>query len=281
VPGQRRVVLNQVVDRFYSRMLNPRHPSELVRRAGEVLATKHMQIWLADPKEQEFIERMDWDGAIDPARRMDYLYVVQQNVGGNKLNYVEDQVHRLDVEFSGKDALVSSEVRIFNGALQPMPRYFLGDSQGFHRPMINTYVPANAVLQGWRAPELCTDGHAPRPCRLDTPAPAAWPGGRPIEHRELGKKIWSATLQIPPRQAARVRFDYRVPGAVRMESGRTVYRLMIQRQPRVNPEKVVINLELPPGATRVKAPGWTRRGDRVIWDHELRSDVELEVSWQE
>jgi predicted lipoprotein with Yx(FWY)xxD motif len=127
-----------------------------------------MQIWMADRTEQAFVERMKWDGSIQRARNSDYLYVVQQNVGGNKLNYFEDQTHTMDVAISGSDALVSTEVSIHNGVVLPAPRYVEGDSEGFHRPMINVYVP--------EATEL-TNAEVVDGVRLDTAAEgtSAWP----------------------------------------------------------------------------------------------------------
>lgn len=78
-----------------------------------------------------------------------------------------------------------------------------------------------------------------------------------------------------------MRLDYRVPGVVRSREGRRVYRLIVQRQPKVRPEQLDITLTLPEDARRVHAPGWKRKGDVLRWDKPLKEDLELEVSWQE
>lgn len=274
IPGIRRQRLSYLVDGFYERLFNPANPSELIPGLGRALAEKHMQIWLKRPHEQSFIEKMNWDGGIEDARGSDYLYVVEQNVGGNKLDYFDEQTNTMDISLSGDDALVSTEIRIYNGALVPLPRYVYGNSGPLHRPMVNLYVPGNAELTRARMVE----GR-----RLDaspTAELAAWVGNRPPEHTERGKKVWSTTLEIPPRHDAAVRFDYRVPGVVHRDGKHNVYRLEIQHQPKVRPETLEVNLQLPPGAGGVMAPGWTRSGDKLRWAKPLTRDVVLEVKWR-
>jgi Protein of unknown function (DUF4012) len=272
--GERRRYLNEVVDDFYARVLKPVRPTEMLQSIGDTLGSKHMQIWMADPAEQRFVEEMGWDAALRPAEQNDYLYVVQQNVGGNKLNYFETQEHTVDVMIDGDDAVHSTEVRIANPPILPLPRYVSGDSLGLHRPMVNVYVPATAELAN-----AAVEGE-----RLDLAAEGAtaWPASNvPAEHLELGKKVWSATLQIPPMSEGAFDLDYRVPDVVRDSGNRRTYKLVVQRQPKVNPELFTLRLTLPPGARGIKAKGFEREGNTLVWSKELIEDKVLEVSWRE
>ena len=270
IPATRRSVLRQVVERFYEELLTPRHPAKLLTGLGESLSEKHVQIWLARPEEQSFVERMNWDGSIDKARGKDFFYAVQQNVGGNKLDYFAGQTDEIAVRPSGSDALVSATIRIRNGVFLPQPRWSLGDSGPLHRPMVNLYVPRRARLLAWKV-----EGK-----RLDAPEPAIGPEGRPAEHRERGKKVWSATLEIPAGKQGALAFRYRVPGVVRTVGGRTFYRLVLQRQPKVRPEMLTVRFGLPAGARGVRGPGWRRRASTLIWQRALKEDTALEVSWR-
>jgi Protein of unknown function (DUF4012) len=280
-PGTRRIALRQIVEAFYDNLLRPNHPTDLVQGLGRALERKHMQIYLVRRNEMNYVGRMGWDGAIEPAKNGDYLYVVQQNVGGNKLDYTSEQSHVMTIDLKGTEARIETKVRLTNGVFLPQPNYWLGNSGPCHRPMINVYVPGRAKLLGWDGPPagdptVCGE----RVRRLDTPGPAAWSAGSPPEHRESGKKVWSATLDIPPGAAGEIRFDYRVARAVAREGGRSVYRLMMQRQPKVHPDLASVVLRLPPGARAVTAPGWDRKGRVLTWDRELTRDVVLEVSWR-
>lgn len=283
IPGVRRVVLNQVVDGFVEHLLDPLHPSELVSGMGQALSRKHMQIWMRALPEQKFITRMGWDASIKPAARDDYLMAIEQNVGGNKLDYFDSNSIVSDIVIEGSDARHSTELRVHNGVFLPQPRYSMGDTQSnnacsttrcpTHRPMLNLYAQKRAQLLG---AEVRGDAD-----RIDTPPPAAWPGGQPPTHLEKGKRVWSGTLQIPPGEDGSLVFDYLVPDVVRTQGGRKIYRLHVQHQPKVRPEILTVRLQLPAGTSDIRAKGWERDGNVLVREAPLTNDLTLEVSWQE
>jgi hypothetical protein len=276
IPKFRRARLQEVVNEFYERMLKPDHPAELVRGLGRALAEKHMQIWLEDPREQAFVERMNWDGSIEKARG-DHLYVVGQNVGGNKLDYFDrDRIRTSITPIGGGDVRVSTEVTVFNDVFLPQPRWSMGDSGPVHRPMINVYAPIDARLE--RAGVTGT--------RLDTAVDglAAWTNEMPPEHVEVGKKVWSTVLEIEPGEKGSVSLDYVVPDVIRTTGHRSVYRLSLQHQPKVRPEDLEIRFALPDGAAKLRAEGWKRTRSAgaaaLVWEGALNKDMTLEVSWE-
>lgn len=278
--GVRRAALRAVVNQFIDKLLNPAHPTELVTGMGDALGSKHMMIWMKDPDEQAFIERMNWDGEIEPAKNGDYLMWIEQNVGGNKFDYYSEHESTMDVTLDGSDAVVASETTVHNGTFFPQPSWAMGDSGRpepdgtrkipTHEPMMNLYVPGDAEL---------IDAEV-RGEKVDTPEPAIWTGDQPPTHEERGKKVWSATLAIPPGEDGSVRFDYRVPGVVREKNGRSSYSLTVQHQPRVRPETLDIRLTLPDDADAIAAPGWVRDGQTLVWSKALRRDMVLKVSWE-
>lgn len=277
--GQRRLVLRSVVEKFFDGVIRPKHPTELVQGMGESLANKHMQVWLRDPREQTFIERMDWDGGLEEAEGADYLDVVEQNVGGNKLDFFQQQRHTLEVQIEGNDASNHVEVAVTNGVYLPQPRYVMGDSggndparRGLTRPMMNVYVPGDATLL-----DAAVEG-----TRVTLASGAAvWSGDQPSPRFERGKQVWPVAVEILPGETQSVAYDYRVPGVVRREDGRRVYRLVVQHQPKIRPERLVVRLRLPDGARDVRAPGWKRRGDVLVLERNQTRDLDLEVSWRE
>jgi hypothetical protein len=286
IPSRRRAVLRKIVDGFYEGLFDPRHPSRLVSGAGDALGGKHMQMWLADPVEQRFIEKMDWDGAIDVPRRGDYFYLVEQNVGGNKLDFFQQHSYELEVTPRGPDADVAATITVDNNVFLPQPRWSLGNSKARHRPMLNLYVRPQARLESVDVPRITEGSNEWDPAqfgkgRLQTPGPAVWTGTFPPEHRERGAKVWSTTLQIPPQEEASIGFDYFVPGAITTRDGRSVYRLAVQWQPKVRPDDLTVRFRLPDGARNVHAAGWRRDGDFVVYDKRLKSDLVLEVSWEQ
>ncbi len=282
---QRRKVLNKVVDGFYERLFNPLHPTELLQGFGDALSRKHVQIWMADPVEQAFIEHMDWDGGLITKQELeddDYAFVVEQNVGGSKLDYFDTNTNTIDIEFEGADAVTTTEMRVRNGVFLPQPRYSMGDAQSgtacttrrcpLHRPMLNLYVRDDAHFISAEVEGT----------RIDAPPTVAtWSGDIPPEHFEHGKKVWTGTLEIPPQEEAALTIRYRVPDVLQADGERTVYRLHVQHQPKVRPEMFVIRIRIPEGASSVRAKGFERDGDVLILEKPIRNDLTLEVSWQE
>jgi len=267
--GERRRALAQIVNAFFGRALRSPRLEEFASGMGEALTQKRVQIWMKDPAAQRFVEFMDWDGGIKRARGADYVYVVEQNVGGNKLDYFDAHSNSVDVTIEGDSARVSTEMRIHNGIFGPQPNWVVGDVGPLHRPMMSLYVPGTAELLDWEV-----EGE-----RVDAPAPAVWSGGRPSEHLEAGKRVWTATLNLPAGEDGAIRYDYRVPSVVKTRGERNTYRLIVQSQPKVDPELLTVRLALPNDATGVEAKGWSRDGDVLVWDKPLRGDLVLEVSW--
>jgi hypothetical protein len=68
---------------------------------------------------------------------------------------------------------------------------------------------------------------------------------------------------------------------VRERGNRRLYRLVVQRQPKLRPETLVVTLQLPEDAIRVKAKGWKRTDDLLRFERVLKKDLVLEVSWRE
>jgi Protein of unknown function (DUF4012) len=281
IPQERRYVLGQVVEKFFRRLFKPKRPTDVVDGLGHSLVNKHVQIWMADPEEQAFMKEMKWSGRIAHARNRDYLYVVEQNVGGNKLDYAATQRDVMNIDLSNSGATVSTNVTVHNGIELPQPRWVLGDSKSAHRPMMNIYVPRRAhLLEADVSGTLCTTMDRLCNGRLDTPAPAVWSENRPPEHEERGKKVWSATMQIPVNEDGTFGVVYEVPDVVKTRGDTKVYRLVIQHQPKVRPEELAIRLQVPEGASNIHAVGFTRNGRTLTYERPLVEDTTLEVSWQ-
>jgi Protein of unknown function (DUF4012) len=272
-PKKRRKRLQVLVDRFYQDLFDPKKPFKLLAGMSDALAGKHMQIWMNDEKEQKFIERMNWDGAIEKKEKQDYLYLVEQNVGGNKLDYFDTHENKVDIAIDGEDAVTSTSIQVANRVPLPQPSWVLGDAGGtaIHRPMVVVYTRPDTELVS-----AAVDG-----VRTDSPEPAVWVGGVPQSFAERGKKAWPVAMAAAPGETATANFEYRSPGVVRTVDGRKVYRLIVQHQPKVRPEWLSLGLRLPEGARGVKVTGWKTDGEKLTWEGPLTRDLELEVSWRD
>jgi hypothetical protein len=277
-PKPRRKHLQGLVTAFYKDIFDPKSPTKLLDGFSTALGEKRVQIWMKEEREQRFIKDMGWDGAFIKAEIADYLYTVEQNVGGNKLDFFDTQEDSIEIEIDGRDAVTSARFAITNRVLMPQPRWVMGDSGAIsdpiHRPMLVLYTRPDS--------ELIDASVTGEGVRVDTPPPAAWPSGLPPAYAERGKKAWPVTMEADPGETVEANFEYRVPGIVRTKNGRSVYRLVVQHQPKVRPEWMDIRLQLPNGASDVKLEGWKKDGSGgIFWAGQLNEDMTLEVSWQD
>jgi hypothetical protein len=92
--------------------------------------------------------------------------------------------------------------------------------------------------------------------------------------------VWSATLQVPAGESGSFSVDYLSPGVVTERGGRSVYRLVVQRQAKFHPEELLIQLNVPEDATGIRAPGFNQDERTLTYERPLTSDTVLEVSWR-
>jgi hypothetical protein len=200
--------------------------ADLIRAGGVVhdaTASRHLQLWAADPGVQEFFGRVDADGALPPPRG-DALMVTTQNAAGNKLDYYlhRDVTYDAAVEPDGDGLRVEATmtVKLRNDApAAGEPRYVIGPfdgrfKAGQNRLFLTAYSPLrvdSATLDGQR---LEIDGAA-----------------------ELGRLAHSAFIDVPAASTRTV--VLKLSGRVR---GGADYRFDVVRQPLVYDDTLTVHV---------------------------------------
>ncbi|HVV36787.1 MAG TPA: DUF4012 domain-containing protein [Acidimicrobiales bacterium] len=196
-------------------------------RAGNVIhdatATRHLQVWSADPAAQRFFVATGAAGAIGSLRG-DALMVTTQNAAGNKLDYYLHRSITYDVNVSTVDGRRRVDgtltVALRNDApAGGEPKYVIGpfDSRfkaGQNRLFVTVYSPLVAS--------------------------AATIDGNPLEVQgapEFGRFAQSAFVDVPPGTTRTLVF--RLGGVIRDGDG---YRLDIVRQPLVYDDAFSLHL---------------------------------------
>lgn len=250
-----------VGEQVWGRLLagNFSDPRSLMVPLGSLVSNKRIQMW--SPEELERLVRLDLAGELRPEEGADYLLVVGQNAAGNKVDYYAQRhiTYRVDLsdpaEVQGRVG-----VQIDNGApADAQPGYIMGpvlpnDPPGLNRTFASVYLPHRAtVLSG----ELNGE-----PTTLES-------------GEELGLAVASKFLEIQPQTSANFALDTRsamgTPGH---------YRLVIQHQPNLNPDRLELQITLPRGAYVYSySPQLTQVGNRLLWSGPLEQDMELEVRY--
>jgi uncharacterized protein DUF4012 len=240
----------------FGRLTDPADVLGLLRRLGQALVEKRLQLWSLDPGHQERIRGLGWDGGLRPVQG-DHVFLVQENRLPNKLDYYGYQTLRYTAVAGSSDRVrCSLQVTLDNRLAKGQPPYVTGLNRklaGVNRAMFNLYVP--------RAVEVI--GVDPRTGFL--------------QHEEGAFRVLTQTIDARPGRPTTLTYRYGVPAAIEEARGQRVYRLVLQHQPLVHPAIVVARLVLPEGATVISAPGWTVAGRTVTLRTTLSRDLVTEV----
>ncbi|MBW3589282.1 MAG: DUF4012 domain-containing protein [Actinobacteria bacterium] len=237
-----------------ARSLDSRKLSEAFGRA---LAERRMVLWSKESREQSEIEKLGIGGTISQSPG-DYLMLVSQNFGENKLDYYLER----SIELTGRirsdgSLLAETKVTVTNTASTDVdlpgavggerPRLDL--ASGTARSFLKLFVHQNAVLT-----EVLKDGE-PTTDFENSP--------------ELGKRRFAVYAEVAPRETQEFRFRYLVPDILDEEG----YDLTVQSQSTVRPDRLRVDLELPAGARL--SPSGTQR---IQWSEALTADKTLHAS---
>jgi hypothetical protein len=253
---QRKATLADIAQAVWQRVLTGQaSPLPLAHALGRSLREGHLVVYSSDPAEQAAFSSFRITGAVhdDPG---DYLMVLAQNVGENKMDYYMQR----DVSYRGSPAAggsldVKLAVTLHNRAPAGAAltdyvggaRPNLGLAGNIDRSYLSVFVPAGARLKG-----VSLDGAAARD--VDN-AP------------ELGRRYFAAPVEVAAGRSVSAVFSYTVPEA--FAGG--LYRLNVQNQATVHPDRLSVDVTLPDG---VRLPdGATRQA--LTWRGGLTSDLQL------
>ena len=253
---QRKATLADIAQAVWQRVLTGQGgPLPLAHAVGRALREGHIFLFSSDPAEQAAFSSLHSTGAVnnDPG---DYLMVLTQNVGENKMDYYMQRA----VSYQGRPAADGSlDIRLavtlhsnapaagavtdYVGGARPN----LGLAANVDRSYLSVFVPAGAQLK-----TVSVDGAATQD--VDN-AP------------ELGRRYFATPVEVAAGRSVSVVFSYALPGTV--ASGG--YRLNVQNQATVHPDRLSVDVTLPAGARL--AGGAT--GDVLTWRGMVMGDLQL------
>jgi hypothetical protein len=237
------------------RKLNP--IAKAVPQLGKAITEKRMQIWLADPKQQELIQTLKWDGSLK-VQPGDFFYVTDSKLLVNKVDYFTqtDMAYDVTVDPSG-DLSSAAKITLTNTTPPGMPSTIVGpNAYAINKALMSLYVPKGA--------------------KLASSSPAAGP---PV-HDEGDATVFVRTITSLPDKPGIVQFSYVVPGGIVDTPQGKLYRLTIQHQPLVNLAGLTVTVRLPTGSKVTSAPGWTIEGSVATLKTTLTKDIQTSILFQ-
>jgi hypothetical protein len=234
-------------------------PANLTQALRQALDEKHLLVYVTDPEASLLLRRRSWDGALpDPASSSDVLFVVDTNVGFNKVDAnVDRSIHyQVDLGASGGPrarltlTYTNHSQREVEACIQES-RY--GDQYAdmmdrCYWNYLRVYVPVGSRLLA--GPEVPLPGGS----LLARAGGQAQASVSPIQAGS-DWAVWAAFFDLAPGMSRTLAFDYQLPPRVLEHDlgGMVRYHLLVQKQPGTGAVPLQVELLLPPIARLVDA----------------------------
>jgi hypothetical protein len=243
----------------------------LAKTMVELLDQHQILIYFNDSNAEAALEESGWDGALHPGSS-DFLYLVDSNVGFNKVDSVIRRSLAYQVDLSDRnhprgevtltyqhtgngDTVCMQMISYGNGTYQDM-------QERCYLDYWRVYVPAGT--------ELLTSNAKPVPAD-ELLNGLGWPGQVENMSGESGTHVLAGLLMLPLSQSSQIIISYSLPSNVVQAVGSNLqeYRLRIQVQPGLEGLPVQLEIKLPSNASvtdpregwkPLTAQSWTWKG---------------------
>jgi hypothetical protein len=224
-------------------------PQALVTALGPAVQGKHLLLAATRPSEEQVFDEMGAAGRMAPVNG-DFLGVIVQNAAANKADAFLSRDIDYDVNLdpgSGRLEGVLKVVLRNDAPSSGLPDYVIGNTidlpKGTNRMLLSVYTP-------WEILAATSDGQE---VRLE-------------DQRELGRRVFSTPVVIPPGTS--VSLEFRLSGKMPRAD---IYRLDVHSQPAAGADQLRTSLSLSSGW---RVDGGGRRATQSL---PLDADRTLEV----
>ncbi len=184
----------------------------IVKALGDSLESKHMSIFLDDPKLFSYLISQNWAGVLprqssgESEKFEDFLAPVEANLGANKSNYYLDRSYNLETVI-GKEGDVKHRLKINYVNKSPSNTW----PAGVYKNRMRIYLPFGAKLTRvlWGETNITKDVSA---------------------FVDYGRSGFSMLLQLEARETKALIIDYEVLGNINFTKEIGVYKLNVVKQ---------------------------------------------------
>jgi hypothetical protein len=254
------------------------HPKNFVAMAGglaDSVSGRHVQMWLADPAQQNLVEQLGWDGGLHAGSGDFQALAYEKRIRGKQDFWTQQTIaYRADVQSTGA---VHSDYTV--GVTDEIPPGEPGrvvphvKPYGVSAAMFNLYVPRRARVESVTPSGPFDMSFLDPPNYLGYIHPNEF-----VQHIEGDFRVLTQTVIPYPGHPKSVRFEYSTPGVVRKTAAGHVYELRIVHQPLYKAAVLNITVNLPEGSHVLWAsPGLTIHGASLSMRTTLTQNLMLRI----
>jgi Protein of unknown function (DUF4012) len=231
----------------------------------DLLEQGQVLVYFTDPAAQSALEKGAWDHTIEPGTS-DYLYLVDSNVGFNKVDSVVERSIAYRVDLSDADR-PTGEVTVtytHTGSGEANCKQLISYGSGTYQDMVE-----RCYLDYWRLFMPAGSGILGSEVQ---PVPGEqllsgqdWAGNVEISQGEAGTQVFAGLLMLPTSQSSQIVVTYTLPQGILHHGGADLleYSLVVDVQPGLEGLPFQFELKLPVNTT-LREPGqaWKQLTDQ-------------------
>lgn len=256
----------------------------LAKTMVDLLNQGQVMVYFNDLTAQTALEAGGWDGGLHPGNN-DYLYIVDSNVGFNKVDSVIQRTVSYQVDLSDLRQ-PAGEVTLHyqhtgSGELPCKQEISYGSGtymdmqQRCYLNYWRVYVPGGTELQSSNAQPVPAD---------ELLSGRDWPGQVESIPGEAGSQVLAGLLMLPPAKSTQINISYILPSDVVEYSNANIWEYALTVQVQAGSEGMPFQLYIKmPDNTSVLNPeaGWKQMTDRTwTWQGILDQSTELKLAIQ-
>jgi hypothetical protein len=255
---------------------------DLGRTIIELLDQGQLLVFFNDPTTQAALQAGGWDGALYPGSG-DYLYLVDSNVGFNKVDSVIQRSLIYHLDLSDLDHPMGEVILTYqhNGQGDTTCKQEISYGTGTYQDM-----QQRCYLDYWR---VYVPGESELLSSTAQPVPAVellnglgWSGQVESMPGEGGTQVFAGLLMLPPSQTSQITVSYSLPPSIIQQKSTIlqIYSLIVQVQPGLEGLPFQIEIKLPSNTSPLNADeGWQSLSTQTwTWQGLLNKTTELNLS---
>lgn len=202
---------NQLFNKVF--YLSKQNWPAIIASLGSALEQKHMLVYFDDPKVFSYLVSANWSGVMPRGAKdrvgetSDFIAVNESNMGANKSNYYLKREYDLETVFT-KEGGVNHKLFIQYVNNSPSDAF----PGGVYKNRIRIYLPLGAKL------EKASLGESDITTKFTS-------------FSDYGRTAYSALIEVLPKEAKKLIFEYSLAGGLNFKDTSSIYRLDVLKQP--------------------------------------------------
>ena len=250
----------------------------------DLLEQGQLLIYFNDPSAQAALETGGWDGAVRPGDS-DYLYLVDSNVGFNKVDSVIKRSVTYNVDLRDLNQPTGNLITAYQhtGSGNDICKQAISYGNGTYQDM-----QQRCYLDYWR---VYVPGGSNLIADTSQPVPAeqllngvGWSGQVESLAGEAGTQVWAGLLMLPIGRTSQVGIAYNLPSSIIQNKGVNLneYTLRVQVQPGLEGLPFQMVIKLPNNSSLVDSgEGWIYSSDQTwTWQGVLNKTTDFKLAIQ-